>query len=64
MKKLMGKLDKGTTLSQTELNTMIKYLENAENALRDINYPPYRLVWMDIFDRLKYCKELSKVQGT
>lgn len=58
MKKLMEQIDKGMPLSDEEIKTLIKNLESAENALRDINYPPYRLVWIDIFDRLKYCKEI------
>lgn len=58
MKKLMEQIDKGMPLSDEEIKTLIKNLESAENALRNINYPPYRLVWIDIFDRLKYCKEI------
>jgi len=53
---LLNKLDIGDALTDKELDTAIKSLRAAYNALLELNYVRYDLTRIDILNKLLICE--------
>lgn len=53
---LLNKLDIGDALTDKELDTAIKSLREAYNALLELNYVRYDLTRIDILNKLLICE--------